>query len=112
MHLLPVGSRTFSLRYARSIHSAAPVPHSEPIPMTALRHRWPVDALLIVACLSSGCPRVLSLDYQPSNSVKGNGTVQVTPFLYAGHPTGLMKQKELESSSRDVEALYLSQDIG
>jgi hypothetical protein len=80
--------------------------------MTTLRQRWPVAALLIVACLSSGCPRVLYLDYQPSNSLKGNGTVQVAPFLYAGHPTGLMKQKELESSSRDVEALYLSQDIG
>jgi hypothetical protein len=80
--------------------------------MTTLRHRWPVAALLIVACLSSGCPRVLHLDYQPSNSMKGNGTVQVAPFLYAGHPTGLMKQKELESSSRHVEALYLSQNIG
>ena len=80
--------------------------------MTTFRHRWPVAALLIVACLSSGCPRVLHLDYQPSNSLKGNGTVQVAPFLYAGHPTGLMKQKELESSPRDVEALYLSQDIG
>ena len=80
--------------------------------MTTLRHRWPVAALLIVACLSSGCPRVLYLDYQSSNSLKGNGTVQVSPFLYAGHPTGLMKQTELESSSRDVEALYLSQDIG
>lgn len=80
--------------------------------MTTLRHRWPVAALLILACLSSGCPRVLYLDYQSSNSLKGNGTVQVAPFLYAGHPTGLMKQKELESSSRDVEALYLSQDIG
>ena len=80
--------------------------------MTTLRHRWPVAALFIVACLSSGCPRVLYLDYQSSNSLKGNGTVQVASFLYAGHPTGLMKQKELESSSRDVEALYLSQDIG
>ncbi|HSL06120.1 MAG TPA: hypothetical protein VK901_21595 [Nitrospiraceae bacterium] len=69
-------------------------------------------ALFIVACVSFGCPRVLYLDYQPSNSLKGNGTVQVTPFLYAGHPTGLMKRKELESSSRNVEALYLSQDIG
>ncbi|MEI8015310.1 MAG: hypothetical protein WCH20_10800 [Nitrospira sp.] len=80
--------------------------------MPTFRHRWPVAALLIVACLSSGCPRVLYLDYQPSNSLKGNGTVQVAPFLYAGHPTGLMKRKELESSSRNVEALYLSQDIG
>ena len=80
--------------------------------MTTLRHRWPVAALLIVAYLSFGCPRVLYLDYQPSNPLRGNGTVQVAPFIYAGHPTGLMKQKELESGSRNVEALYLSQDIG
>lgn len=80
--------------------------------MTTLRHRWPVAALFLLACLSSGCPRVLYLDYQPSNSLKGNGAVQVAPFHYAGHPTGLMKQKELESNSRDIEALYLSQDIG
>ena len=80
--------------------------------MPTLRHLLSVTALLIVACLSSDYPQVLYLDYQPSNSLKGNGTVQVAPFLYAGHPTGLMKQKKLESSSRDVEALYLSQDIG
>lgn len=97
---------------ARSIHSAFPVPRSILIPMSTLRHRWPVAALLILACLSSGCPRVLYMDYQPSNSLKGNGTIRVAPFLYVGHPTGLMKQKKLESSSRDVEALYLSQDIG
>ena len=80
--------------------------------MTTFRHRWPVAALLIVAYLNFGCPRVLYLDYQPSNSIRGNGAVQVAPFIYAGHPTGLMKQKELESGSRNVEALYLSQDIG
>jgi hypothetical protein len=60
----------------------------------------------------SGCPRVLSLDYQPSTTAKGTGTVRVEPFLYAGHPTGLMKQKEVESAAKDPEALYLSQDIG
>ena len=80
--------------------------------MTTLRYRWPVAALLIVACLSFGCPRMLYLDYQPSNSIKGNGAIEVAPFFYAGHPTGLVKQKELESSARNVEALYLSQNIG
>lgn len=55
---------------------------------------------------------MLHLDYQSSNSLKRNETVQVEPFRYAGHPTGLMKQKELESSPGDVGALYLSQDIG
>ena len=78
--------------------------------MATLHHRWPVAALVIVACVSFGCPRVLHLDYQPSNSIKGNGTVEVAAFLYAGNPPRLVKQKE--PRSRDVEALYLSQDIG
>jgi hypothetical protein len=62
--------------------------------------------------LTAGCPRVLYLNYQPSTPIKGSGTVQVDPFIYAGHPTGLMKDKQLESIARNPEVLYLSQDIG
>lgn len=76
------------------------------------RQRWLVTTLLTMACLSSGCPRMLHLNYQPSNSLKGNGTVQVGPFLYASPPTGLIKQNAVEGNPHDVEALYLSQDIG
>ena len=76
-----------------------------------LPYRWRVVALLVTAILTAGCPRVLYLNYQPSTPIKGSGTIQVDPFLYAGHPTSLMKQKELESIARDPEALYLSQDI-
>jgi len=94
------------------VQQAVSVPQRAVIPMIAFQYHWPTAVLLLVACLSSGCPRVLYLDYQPSNSLKGAGPVQVAQFLYAGHSTGLMKQKELESSSRDVESLYLSQDIG
>ena len=74
-------------------------------------YRWRVAALLVMALLTAGCPRVLYLNYQPSTPIKGSGTIQVDAFLYAGHPTGLMKQKELESIARNPEALYLSQDI-
>jgi len=77
-----------------------------------LWYRWRVGVLLVTALLTAGCPRVLHLNYQPSSPIKGSGIIQVNPFLYAGHPTGLMKQKELESIARDPEALYLSQDIG
>jgi uncharacterized lipoprotein YajG len=62
--------------------------------------------------LLSGCPRVLYLDYHPSTSTKGTGSVRVDTFAYAAHPTGLMKEKEVESDARDPELLYLSQDIG
>ncbi len=66
----------------------------------------------MMALLTAGCPRVLYLNYQPSTPIKGSGTIQVDPFLYAGHPTELMRQKELGSIARNPEALYLSQDIG
>jgi len=68
--------------------------------------------LLMATVLLIGCPRVLYLNYQPSTTLRGNGPTRVDTFSYAGHPTGLMKQKELQSSSRDPEALYLSQNIG
>lgn len=68
--------------------------------------------LLMATVLFVGCPRVLYLDYQPSTALKGRGSVRVDTFAYAGHPTGLMKQKELQSNAREPETLYLSQNIG
>ena len=67
---------------------------------------------VVASVFLTGCPRVLYLDYQPSTSMKGSGAVQVEGFAYAGHPTGLMKNKEVESGAQDPEALYLSEDIG
>jgi hypothetical protein len=75
-------------------------------------HRWRLAVLFTAAVLLAGCPRVLYLDYQPSTLVKGSGPIRIENFTYAGHPTGLMKGNELQSSSRDPEALYLSQNIG
>ncbi len=73
--------------------------------------RWTLTALTATALVCSGCPRVLYLNYQPSTQLKGGGPVRVEAFTYAGHPTGLMKQKELETSADHVESLYLSKDI-
>ncbi|BFU94078.1 MAG: protein of unknown function [Nitrospira sp.] len=73
---------------------------------------WKMAVVLAAALMTAGCPRILYLNYQPSTSLKGHGPVQVDAFVYSGHPTGLVKMKEVESSSKDVEALYLSQDIG
>ena len=71
-----------------------------------------LSAALLAVTVLSGCPRVLYLDYQPSASIQGSGPVRIDAFSYAGHPTGLMQQKEVESGDKDPEVLYLSQDIG
>ncbi|BCA54568.1 hypothetical protein W02_17080 [Nitrospira sp. KM1] len=79
--------------------------------LDTIHRRWAIPSLIMAALLSAGCPRILYLNYQPSTSVRGSGEVQVDTFVYAGHPTGLMKRKEVESSGSDSEALFLSQDI-
>jgi hypothetical protein len=71
-----------------------------------------ISAALLAVMVLTGCPRVLYLDYQPSASIKGSGAVRVGVFTYAGHPKGLMRQKEVESGEQDPEVLYLSQNIG
>jgi hypothetical protein len=105
MPLLSVGSPRILGEVSSDMNVVARNPN-------CLRHRWRVAAVLATAVLFAGCPRVLYLDYQPSVSIKGSGPVRVDSFAYAGHPTGLMKQKELESGKKDPEALYLAQDIG
>jgi hypothetical protein len=70
------------------------------------------SAALVAVTVLTGCPRVLYLDYHPSALLKGAGPVRVGAFTYAGHPTGLMRQKEVESGQKDPEVLFLSQDIG
>jgi hypothetical protein len=71
-----------------------------------------ISTAILAVTVLTGCPRVLYLTYHPSMSVKGTGPVHVGVFTYAGHPTGLMRQKEVESGKQDPEVLFLSQDIG
>ena len=76
-------------------------------------HGWPVSSLLIcIAILIAGCPRVISLDYVPSNKLKGQGRLQVEPFEYRAPEKGIEKPKEMGADSQEFEVFYLSQDIG
>src|SRR5687768_7778027 len=77
-------------------------------PLTAQR----ISAVFLALIVLTGCPRVLYLDYHPSAAIMGSGPVRIETFAYAGHPTGLMKQKEVESGDHASERLFLSQDIG
>jgi hypothetical protein len=80
--------------------------------MSRLSTSQRISTVFLAVTVLTGCPRVLYLDYHPSASITGSGPVRVDTFIYAGHPTGLMKQKEVESGGYDPERLFLSQDIG
>jgi hypothetical protein len=68
--------------------------------------------LIGLAILLAGCPRVISLDYVPSNKLRGQGRVQIETFEYRMPDKGIEKPKEMGADPQEFEVFYLSQDIG
>jgi hypothetical protein len=72
-----------------------------------------VSALLVVIGLViAGCPRVISLDYVPSNPLRGQGRLQVEVFDYRAPKKGIERSKEIQRDAQEFEVFYLSQNIG
>lgn len=68
--------------------------------------------LVCIAIVIAGCPRVISLDYVPSNKLRGQGRLQVEAFEYRAPEKGIERPKEMGADARELEVFYLSQDIG
>jgi hypothetical protein len=72
-----------------------------------------VPALLVgIGLLIAGCPRVISLDYVPSNPLRGQGRLQVDVFDYRAPEKGIERPKEMQGDAQEFEVFYLSQNIG
>ncbi len=72
---------------------------------------WPVLAPAAIILGLTGCAAVLSLDYQPSNTVKGQGGVTVGTFVYQGANAGRLSPKEVHTNPQGIGKVYLSQDV-
>ena len=70
-----------------------------------------VLALTSFSVLLSACPQVISLDYSPSTSLKGQGQIRVDSFLYAAAKSDGLRAKEIESNPEALGTFYMSQDI-
>lgn len=68
-------------------------------------------ALLPFLLILSGCPKILSLDYQPSNVLRGQGTIQIESFRYAPFEKGEVRAKQVQLNPRAAGSVYLSQDV-
>lgn len=72
---------------------------------------WTIG-LLLCAVTATGCPRMVSLDYQPSNPFRGQGTVGTVPFRYLTADQGLVRPRQVETNPSAKTDLFLSQEIG
>ena len=72
---------------------------------------WKIGLLLCVVT-TTGCPRMVSLDYQPSNSLRGQGTVGIATFRYQPSDEHRVRPRQVETNPSSKTDLFLSQEIG
>jgi len=74
-------------------------------------HLLPIGLLLLVVT-AAGCPRMVSLDYQPSNPLRGEGTVGTAPFRYQASDEHRVRPRQVESNPSSKTELFLTKEIG
>ena len=72
---------------------------------------WTIGLLLCVVT-ATGCPRMVSLDYQPSNPLRGQGTVGIATFRYQPSDEHRVRPRQVETNPLSKTDLFLSQEIG
>jgi len=68
--------------------------------------------LLLCIVTATGCPRMVSLDYQPTNSLRGQGTVGILPFRYQASDEHRVRPRQVETDPSAKTDVFLSQEIG
>ena len=72
---------------------------------------WTIG-LLLCAVTATGCPRMIALDYQPTNPLRGQGTVGTAPFHYQALEEHRVRPRQVETDPSAKTDLFLSQEIG
>lgn len=72
---------------------------------------WTTCLLLLIAA-TAGCPHVVSMEYRPTNSLKGQGTVGTAPFRYQPADDHRVRPRQVETAPASKNKLYLVQEIG
>ena len=67
--------------------------------------------LFVLVVLSIGCGRIMSVDYQPNNPWKGQGTLTIVPFLYDAAEDHRVRPRQVETPQSAKTDLFLSQPI-
>jgi hypothetical protein len=80
-------------------------------PMHDVRGKLSVGVWCVLI-FGAGCLRVMTLDYQPSNTINGQGTVHVEPFRYQAADEGRVRPREIETVLRSEGGLFLADPIG
>jgi hypothetical protein len=80
--------------------------------MTVIRGRRIISVgLWLVVASVAGCLRVLSIDYQATNSIRGQGTVHVASVQYQPADEQRVRPHEVETPEKSEARLFLSETV-
>ncbi|MFY4727849.1 hypothetical protein [Nitrospira sp. BLG_2] len=80
--------------------------------MRSLRRCGPPTVILwIGGVLIVGCASIMTLDYEPGNSLKGQGKLTIEPFRYEAAGSGRVRAHEVERNQGTRAHLFLSQEV-
>lgn len=72
---------------------------------------WTAGLLLCIVT-ATGCPSMVSIDYQPTNPLRGQGTVGIATFRYQPSDEQRVRPRQVETNPSAKTVLYLTQEIG
>jgi hypothetical protein len=72
---------------------------------------WTVGLLLCVVT-AAGCAGLVSIDYQATNPLRGQGRVGTAPFRYHASDEHRVRPRQVETNPSAKTDLFLSQEIG
>jgi hypothetical protein len=55
---------------------------------------------------------MVSINYQPTNPLRGQGTVGTAPFRYQASDEHLVRERQVETNPSSKTGLFLTQEIG
>ncbi|MBX3300998.1 MAG: hypothetical protein KF693_02155 [Nitrospira sp.] len=61
--------------------------------------------------IMAGCASMITVDYEPANSSKGQGDLAIVPFRYEAAESGHVRAHEVERNQAARTELFLSQEI-
>ena len=74
--------------------------------------RLRTTGLLLCVVTATGCPSMVSIDYQPTNPLRGQGTVGTAPFRYQASDAHRVRPRQVETNPSAKTYLFLTQEIG
>jgi hypothetical protein len=68
--------------------------------------------VILALVLLSGCGRLVSIDYEATNVVKGEGVVRVVPFMYEPFDLHRVRPRQVETHPEAKSELFMVEEVG